>query len=231
MEKFKTIILSIVAIGVMYCSACNKDDNSKNLIVVSPDTPVNDFDGNTYTTIKIGNQIWMAENLRSTHYSDGTPVQSFCYNDDVENMATYGRLYNYSAVMKGAASSNSNPSNVQGIAPNGWHIPSKAEWQQLAKYLGGLSVASGKMKEIGTTHWLDPNIGATNECLFNALPAGMHDFTNIFQWFGDHCVFASSTANPSESGVYAIMLKTNDAVMVIGNFHPVDAVSVRCVKD
>lgn len=199
-------------------------------VVVNPDAPIKDYDGNTYRTVRIGNQIWMAENLKSTHYSDGTPMASFTYNNDEANVNTFGRLYSWRIVMNGAGSSNTNPSHVQGIAPIGWHVPSRAEWQQLADYLGGLQVAGGKMKSTGTTLWSAPNAGATDEVGFNALPAGMHDFTGIFQWLGDHCVFAASTGNLTTE-VVAIMLQSSTATVTIGNFHPVDAVSVRCVKD
>ena len=195
------------------------------------DTLVTDYDGNRYKTVKIGNQIWMAENLRSIHYSDGTAIPYYIYNNDAANLLIYGRLYSSAAVLKGTASSNTNPSNVQGIAPNGWHLPSKAEWQELADYLGGINVAGGKMKELGTTHWITPNTGATNESGFNALPAGMHDFSGIFQWFGDHCAFTSATTIPSEFAVNSIMLQNSSAKMTIGTFHPDDAVSVRCIKN
>ena len=173
----------------------------------------------------------MAENLRSTHYSDGTPIQYFDYNNDAANATTYGRLYAWSAVMKGATSSNYNPNGVNGIAPSGWHVPSKAEWQQLADYLGGINVAGGKMKETGNTHWIAPNTGAANESQFTALPAGMHDFTGIFPWIGDHCAFSSSTGSLAMQEVTSIMLQTSNRTMTIGSFHPNDAISVRCVKD
>jgi len=193
---------------------------------------VKDFDGNIYETVQIGNQIWMAENLRSTHYSDGTPISYYNYNNDSADVKTYGRLYSWAAAMKGATSSNTNPSNIQGIAPNGWHLPSKAEWQQLINYLGGVTVAGGKLKEAGNEHWISQNTDATNESGFTALPAGMHDFTNIFQWKGDHCAFSTSTwPMPKDYAVTAVMLKNNDATAVIGNFHPDDALSVRCIKN
>ncbi len=231
MKKLQISIMAILVITIMASAACKKDENAINQIIVTPDTPVTDFDGNSYRTVKIGKQIWMAENLKSTHYSDGSSTPSFVYGNNEANLNTYGRLYSSSAVMKGSASSNSNPSLVKGIAPVGWHVPSKAEWQQLADYLGGLSIAGGRMKEEGTTHWITPNTSAVNESLFSALPAGMYAFWDEYQWIGDHCVFATSTANPSDAGVFSIMLQNSSASMVIGNFHPSDASSVRCIKD
>jgi uncharacterized protein (TIGR02145 family) len=194
---------------------------------------VTDFDGNSYSTIKIGEQIWMGENLRSTHYSDGSPIAYFNYDNDTANVPIYGRLYNWVAAMNGEESSNANPSNVQGIAPVGWHLPSKAEWQQLADYLGGLNAAGGKLKESGTNHWIAPNTGATNESGFTALPAGMYAFWQEFQWKGDYCAFITSTDEsvPNHPEVAGIKLSYDNAEMTIGGFHPDDALSVRCVKD
>ncbi len=196
-------------------------------------TLVTDYDGNTYKTIKIGNQTWMAENLRSTHYSNGTPIPYFDYNNDSTNSEIYGRLYSWSAAMKGEASSNTNPSNVHGIAPTGWHLPSKAEWQQLADYLGGTAIAGGKIKETGNEHWLSPNTGATNESGFTALPAGMFAFWQEFQWIGNYSAFITSTDQsvPSHPEVAGIKLSYDNAEMTIGGFHPDDALSVRCVKN
>jgi len=229
LTTFSIAVIICVAIGMLL--SCKKDDPKTEPIIVTENTPVTDYDGNTYRTVKIGNQIWMAENLKSTHYSNGSPIEYFDYNNDAANATTYGRLYSWRAVMNGAASSTNNPSGVKGIAPDGWHVPSKAEWQQLADYLGGISIAGGKMKETGNTHWIAPNTGATNESQFAALPAGMHDFTGIFQWIGDHCGFASATGSLAIVEVTAIMLQTSKGTMTIGNFHPNDALSVRCVKN
>jgi len=137
---------------------------------------ITDIDGNIYKTVKIGTQIWMKENLKVTHYRNGNAIPkvtdntawidlstgAYCnYGNDVNNVTTYGRLYNWYAV-----------NDTRNIAPTGWHVPSDAEWQTLVDYLGGENVAGGKMKETGTTHWQTPNTGATNESEFSALPGG-----------------------------------------------------------
>ena len=113
-----------------------------------PSSPiVTDFDGNTYNTVLIGNQCWMAENLRTTKYADGTniPLGTGTYsttayryypNNSSSNVLTYGYLYNNKAVMRYSSSSSANPSGVQGVCPNGWHVPSDAEWTQLTDYVG-----------------------------------------------------------------------------------------------
>jgi uncharacterized protein (TIGR02145 family) len=120
--------------------------------------------------------VWMAENLRVTHYRNGdailkisdnnewTQARSGAYSDCDDNeqiIELFGRFYNWFAVV-----------DNRGLAPAGWHIPSDAEWQRLVDYLGGESVAGGKMKKPGTEYWRTPNIGATNESGFSAQPAG-----------------------------------------------------------
>lgn len=114
--------------------------------------PLTDYDGNVYQTVVIGNQEWMAENLRTTHYADGTALVDgaaagnitgdyttkyyFWYNNDsTSNAETYGALYTWAAIMNGSASSSSNPSGIQGVCPTGWHMPSDAEWTELTDYL------------------------------------------------------------------------------------------------
>ncbi len=193
--------------------------------------PCTDFDNNIYPIVQIGNQKWMAENLKSIHYFDGTSINYYDYDHDPDNSLIYGRLYDWSSAMNGAASSNSNPSNVQGVCPDGWHLPGKAEWQQLGTYLGGFTIAGGKIKETGILHWVAPNAGATDENGFTALPAGIWAFWDEFQWKGDHCAFSTSTGNLPMIEVTTIMLQTTNGVMTIGTFHPDDAVSVRCVRN
>jgi uncharacterized protein (TIGR02145 family) len=119
-----------------------------------PGTPtVTDYDGNTYNTVQIGNQCWMKENLKTTHYSNGTAIllvdnvtswgaltqtdKAYCWYDDdsVTNASQYGALYTWAAAMNGAASSTANPSGIQGVCPTGWHLSSDAEWTQMENYL------------------------------------------------------------------------------------------------
>lgn len=134
-----------------------------------------DADWNVYKTIKIGTQIWMAENLRTTHFCNGAQIanitdstvwanyslDAYClYNNDTVNITVYGALYNWYAV------------NTGNLCPMGWHVPSQNEWKILASFLGGKDVAGSKLKEAGTTHWLSPNTEATNESGFTALPGG-----------------------------------------------------------
>jgi len=138
-----------------------------------------DQNGNTYKTITIGTQTWMAENLRVTKYRNGDPIPNvtdnaawvalttgaYCSYGNTANkddIASYGRLYNWYAA-----------SDSRNIAPLGWHVPTDADWTTLTTYLGGEAVAGDKMKETGTTHWTSPNTSATNESGFTALPSGI----------------------------------------------------------
>ncbi len=143
---------------------------------------VTDIDNNHYEAVRIGSQLWMAENLKTTRYNDGTPIPlvtdslewdnlvtpAYCWyrNDPVTYGETYGALYNLHVVSTGI------------LCPSGWHVPSDAEWTVLSDYLGGESVAGGKLKEAGTTHWYTPNAGATNETGFTALPGGIREAAN-----------------------------------------------------
>jgi uncharacterized protein (TIGR02145 family) len=124
-----------------------------------------DQDGNNYKTVTIGNQVWMAENLKSITFNDMESISwnfGYCwYNNDVTTYkATYGALYNWSSVYSGK------------LCPVGWHLPTIVEWSTLDTYLGGQNVSGGKLKESGIAHWLVPNEGATNESGFTALPGG-----------------------------------------------------------
>jgi len=194
---------------------------------------VTDIDGNTYQTVRIGDQWWMAENLKVTHYRNGNPIPietadipwrnlttgAYCnYNNDVNNVAVYGRLYNWYAV-----------NDVRNIAPEGWHVPSDAEWQTLVDYLGGNAIAGGKMKETGTTHWNSPNTGATNESGFTARAGGNRHIWGWFENFGVQARHWSTT----EYIIYAWcnFLAYNHSASVRAYSNKTAGYSVRCVRD
>lgn len=181
-----------------------------------PNTPtVTDYDGNTYNTVLIGNQCWMKENLRTMHYSDGVeiPAGSSSSNDSAyryapdnneSNVTTYGYLYNWPAVMHGAASSFANPSGVQGICPSGWHVPSDAEWDQLIDYVsapeylcGGYTNSTAKALA-STTGWISStstcavgnDLSVNNLTGFNAMPASIYN--GFYNTLGNSAAFWSS---------------------------------------
>jgi len=207
---------------------------------------VTDIDGNTYKTIKIGDQWWMAENLKVSHYRNGDAIPTghsnsewadlstgayVVYDDNERNSEPYGYLYNWYAV-----------DDNRNIAPAGWHIPTDDEWKELEIYLGMSQSAAnkfgwrdtdegGKLKETGTAHWNSPNTGATNESGFTALPGGYRgSYDGGYYDLGNSGSFWSSTEDNSHnawsrrrsyyySGVYR------------GNSNKESGFSVRCVRD
>lgn len=199
---------------------------------------VTDADGNVYKTIKIGNQTWMSENLKVTKYNDGTAIPNvtdgtewrslktgaYCnYDNDQNNVATYGRLYNWYAV------------NTGKLAPKGWHVPTHAEWTELTDYLGGVStfdgiiIAGGKLKERGTSHWKSPNTGATNEIGFTALPGGTRyygEFYNIGDAGDWWCATEYDTNVAWLRGMNYNSSNVGNGVLV-----KEDGLSIRCLKD
>ncbi len=166
-----------------------------------------DLDSNHYAVVTIGTQTWMAENLTylpsvspsfqgsftsSFYYVYGYYGTNVTVAKATSNYQTYGVLYNWHAAMNGDTSSNSVPSGVQGVCPNGWHLPSDAEWDIIVVYLGG-TIAGGKMKETDTTHWNIPNSGATNSSGFTGLPGGNKSLNNFFEDIGYKGYWWSST--------------------------------------
>ncbi len=182
-------------------------------------------DGHTYTTVTIGNQTWMAENL---NYET---ENSWCYDNDPANCDVYGRLYDWNTIMNGAASSNNVPSGVQGICPDGWHIPSDAEWDILVNYLGSSEVAGGKMKETGTIHWKEPNTGATNESGFSALPGGYRPYQGGFYNLHKFGTWWSTTEYSFTIALTRYLRYDNDDVGIDNDHDKSDGFSIRCVKN
>jgi uncharacterized protein (TIGR02145 family) len=195
-----------------------------------------DGDFNIYPVVAIGTQVWMAENLKTTKYNDGTTAipdvtdntawaglssGAYCdYSNVPTYSVTYGRLYNWYAV------ASTNPKNV---CPTGWHVATDAEWTTLETYLGGASVSGGKLKEKGTAHWSSPN-SATNETGFTALPGGYRSQSGSFGLMGTNGYWWSSTEATPSSGYYRNMINSS------GNLISVDydkhaGFYVRCVKD
>jgi len=189
-----------------------------------------DFDGNIYQTIKIGDQVWMAENLRTTRYADGRVLESFVLDDNETNAEKYGRLYRRKVALQSPSGSDNNSSVIQGISPEGWHIPSEEEWIELINYLGGESVAGGKLKGRGPGTWQDPNTDAADDSKFGALPTGWFDFSGQFEGVGEK-TFLMSATSPGGRGGYARELNSKSASFKQVFLHPDDAISIRCIKD
>ena len=176
---------------------------------------VTDIDGNTYNTVTIGTQVWMKENLKVTHYRNGDAIE----NIDSPDVGRYGRLYDARAV-----------NDKRGLAPEGWHVPSDAEWTTLTDYLGGKYVAGGKLKEKGITHWTNPNTGATNRSGFTALPGGYRGNDGSFNYISYYGHWWAATACGATSAWLRGLGYSNTTVDRYGYYKTV-GFSVRCVKD
>jgi|GEM_PF-1113490 len=196
---------------------------------------VADIDGNVYKTVKIGDQWWMAENLKVTHYRNGDSIPdgnqpiswtylitgAYCsYNKNTTYIATYGLLYNWYAV-----------NDSRNISPVGWHVASNSDWQTLVDHLGGVEVAGGKMKEAGTIHWVSPNAGATNESGFTALAGGQCSTPYGLFFGGGEWAFFWTSSESSGGANYWSLYTDWSKVGASATSDKVCGFSVRCVKD
>ncbi len=188
--------------------------------------------GSEIKSVKIGNQVWMAENLNVDHYRNGDPIPTglsnsqwesttkgayAIYNDDPANEKIYGKLYNWYAVY-----------DSRGLCPTGWHVPSDAEWRTLENYLGGIAVAGGKLKS--TSWWKTPNTGATNSSGFNAFPGGYRYFDGPYNDIGSNGFWWSSTETSSLYAWFRKLGYNNSNVLRDVNVKQY-GFSVRCVRD
>ena len=252
--------LSHWAYGMMYFLSVrclrNETDSVHSGGQPCPQHPtVTDYDGNVYNTVQIGTQCWMKENLKTSHYADGTyiPVadtisHSISYRyfpeDDSSNVSTYGCLYNWAAVMNGNSASSAVPSNVQGVCPTGWHVPSAAEWIVMQDYVGAQNDCQcGHRSDLiakalsSTTAWESSTIYCSpgylpmynNASGFSALPAGYY-YGGGYSVLGREAWFWST----DEVGVNGAAYRNiqND----LANFQEVGisnyfGLSVRCLKD
>jgi uncharacterized protein (TIGR02145 family) len=220
----------LVVLSIFLIHSCKKD---------KPGTTVTDINGNVYNTVTIGTQTWMAENLKTTKYNDGTAIPnvtdgtawaalttpSYCWynNDATTYKATYGALYNWYTV-------NSTSNGGKNVCPTSWHVPSDDEWTTLTTYLGGESIAGGKLKETGNTHWIASNTESTNETGFTALPGGYRYYGGTYNDFGIYGYWWSSTEYSTSDAWYRSMNYFN--ANVYRNFsNKLLGYSVRCVRD
>ena len=194
-------------------------------------------------SVAIGSQIWSTTNLDVTSYRDGTPIPqvtdpsawanlttgAWCYyNNNSANGTTYGKLYNWYAVAGIHDNDPSTPNKF--LAPTGWHVPSDTEWAVLIDYLGGESVAGGKMKETGTSHWLSPNTDATNSSGFMGLPGGYHNEDGTFYSI-NYSGHWWSSSDSDINGAFLLDLICNSGIATISNVVKLRGFSVRLVKD
>ena len=199
--------------------------------VPCPGIPTITYEGQVYNTVLIGEQCWLKENLNvgimingSENMTDNGVIEKYCYNNDPANCETYGGLFRWDEMMQYTTIA-----GVQGICPAGWHLPTDGEWTTVSDFLGGWSVAGGKMKETDTTHWNPPNTAATNESGFTALPGGVYG-GGSFDIMGSYGGWWSSTEYSSASAWNRSMLYGYGVVNRSGSSKP-NGFSVRCLRD
>ncbi len=218
-------LLVLVTMILIMVTGCKKNDDSET---------VTDIDGNVYKTVVIGTQTWMAKNLKTTKFNDGTAIPLVAGNTDWNNLITpgycwydnnasvngntYGALYNFAAV------------TTAKLCPAGWHVPSQAEWELLRDNTGGENKAGGNLKEKGTTHWNSPNTGATDAYGFTALPGGERYQDSDYAYLGINNNFWSTTIGPG-TNPFGIRMYNDSEIFHISEFHKGRGLSVRCVKN
>lgn len=227
-RKFMYLLL-VLGLAFIIAISCKKDDSNNSSGTVT------DADGNVYHTVTIGTQVWMVENLKTTHYNDAskTPITNvtdntawiglsaaaYClYNNDMSNKTTYGALYNWYAASDSR------------LCPQGWHVPTDAEWATLITFLGGDTLAGGKLKEEGMVHWVSPNTGADNSSGFTALPGGSHFTNGSFYLFGKYGWWWSTTESSTTEAWHECLQYNSGIASRISGSKKI-GFSVRCVKD
>lgn len=257
----KTAFFIVTLCLLMCICSCDKDKNKKHTYEIMKDV-VTDIDGNHYDAVKIGDQIWMMQNLKTTRYADGTEIplsmeptvyEGFNWpsdgpyrwapNDDTLNIGKFGWLYNWQAVVRSGSGSDRNPSGVQGVCPDGWHVPSDAEWTELTDYVS----SDRKMRSYNAdyaiakalaaqTDWepgsdkadVGYDLSKNNATGFSALPAGIAGYP--FVTFGSRGYYWTATYAGYNSAYCRSFHSKNDCVDR-DSWGMKDGLSVRCIKD
>ena len=243
----------------VYARVTDNDGSAgSDLIIVNINVPgglnpeleygsLTDYDGNSYSTVAIGEQIWMAEDLKVQHYADGTPIAevlgdenwaaladegAYCwYNDHVAYADTFGALYNWYAAVDPA-----------GLCPSGWHLPTDEEWQQMEVFLGMSAESAamddwrgsnegGALKEVGYTNWEIYNDSATNLSGFTSLPGGFRNFNGSYNGTGYYSTYWTASSEEHGTGVYYRALYYDHGTIYRQTNRKSQAFSVRCLKD
>ena len=240
---YSTLLIVFIVLSTI---SCEPDDpvtpsntlNGKTTAVFNPDKKygkMSDIDGNIYKTILIGDQTWMAENLRVTRFQNGDTIPNITDNEEwaalttgaycnynntnnLDTIATYGRLYNWYAV-----------EDSRKLAPKGWHVPTIADWTELIEYLGGDTIASNALKEVGTYHWEDP-FESNNSSGFTAIPSGWRYLSLNSSYVGFYGSFwTASEFDMTQAGFlypYYFSSKVNKGVNYKANGY-----SIRLIKE
>lgn len=220
------MFLVVVTLSFMIAGACDKKDNGAS--------EIKDGDGNVYQTVTIGTQVWLNENMKTTSYNDGTPLNlvesaddwnkdisgAYCWynNNETEFKSVYGALYNWHAV------------NSDKLCPRGFRVADSLDWVALATFAGGTEVAGGMLKEMGEIHWDSPNTGATDTYGFSAVGGGFRNYSGSY-------LELKSQGNWWSSSAYSQFTATTVNMNFVSNeifFSIVDKAtgfSVRCIKE
>ena len=258
MKKEFFFILIFPLLSLLH--SCEKDQNETKVLV--------DFDGNSYKTIQIGDQIWMAENLKTTHYANGTAIpmlenetdwkelgyneKAMCfYNNSMSNEESYGALYNFEAAVNGSEDTGGSEALVQGVCPDGWHLPSDSEWKELEVFLGMSQEEANMFGFRGTNEgsklagdsvlWMKGPVMNGKEFLvdntdfesshFMALPGGYRSGnTGGFYQLGDIAVFWSSNPSGDTLALTRLLHFYNTRVYRFTDSRK-NGYQVRCLKD
>jgi uncharacterized protein (TIGR02145 family) len=196
---------------------------------------ITDEDGNVYHTIIIGKQVWMAENLKVTHYANGDEIPqvaddkrwrqltagAYCnYDNNIANADVYGRLYNWHTI-----------TDSRHIAPKGWHIPTDQEWRTLIAYLGGNAIAGSKLMAAGLNYWEQPNNTATNQSGFSAIPAGNRNNNGAYDNKGFSATWWTATGEQQADFATNYSVVNNRMAINEDVDDRVCGLSIRCIKD
>jgi uncharacterized protein (TIGR02145 family) len=236
------------------CTSLNATGTITVVTTCGSVSSVSDIDGNSYNTVSIGDQCWTKENLRVRRYNDSTEIKFDNSGEKAGNLSgqtwggltygaytlyeydstaipskltTFGYLYNWYAA-KGIATSGSTV--YKNICPTGWHVPTDSSWTTLTTYLGGESLAGGKMKSTGFDYWNTPNTDATNVSGFSALPGGIRYYDGSFYSIVNNAIFWSATEGDTYFAWYRILSLSNGGVNR-GDSYKSFGASVRCLKD
>lgn len=252
MKKTFLSIILVTAISAFFLQSCHKASYPSTAEVFKD--AVTDYDGNKYDAVKIGDQVWMASNLKTKHFADGTEIpeskttdltsamryEPKCSNSQLND---FGYLYNWEAAVKGTKISTTSTEKVQGVCPDGWHIPTLTEWKSLISYLesdkkyqsgdscaniGKALASQSNWKSCGTAHSVGNRPASNNATGFTAMPAGTYFGTNFST--GEYAYFWSATPYDSTYayGTYLFYRFTNATTSFANKG---DGFSVRCVKD
>ena len=229
----KTVFLFVLLLLSVMMMSCEQDHTTQPGLDMNT---VTDIDGNMYETMRVGDKLWMTENLRATRYRNGDPIPVItegsewqdlqsgamsAYSNYEDAAQVYGRLYNWYAV-----------ADERGLAPVGWHVATDEEWQMLIDHFGGKDLAGGLLKEAGTSRWQSPNAGPDERSGFCALPGGKRD-PQEGAFYGLHAFahFWTSTENPEYDYAFQRWLGFDRTRVKHTSYLKSAGYSVRCVKD